>query len=126
MTNKQIEISMAEWDVMNVIWKKSPSSANDIVDEVQKFKDINEKTIRTLITRLYKKEMLTRYKTGNIYLYEPAVNEDNIKLKTTKKLLNKLYNGNMKSLLLNFTKHEELSHSEIEELRKILNDIDEK
>ncbi|HAR4027370.1 penicillinase repressor BlaI, partial [Staphylococcus aureus] len=28
MTNKQVEISMAEWDVMNIIWDKKSVSAN--------------------------------------------------------------------------------------------------
>ncbi|HCW8890761.1 TPA: penicillinase repressor BlaI, partial [Staphylococcus aureus] len=27
MTNKQVEISMAEWDVMNIIWDKKSVSA---------------------------------------------------------------------------------------------------
>ncbi|HCU7660736.1 TPA: penicillinase repressor BlaI, partial [Staphylococcus aureus] len=28
MANKQVEISMAEWDVMNIIWDKKSVSAN--------------------------------------------------------------------------------------------------
>ncbi|HCY4950147.1 TPA: penicillinase repressor BlaI, partial [Staphylococcus aureus] len=30
MANKQVEISMAEWDVMNIIWNKKSVSAIDI------------------------------------------------------------------------------------------------
>ena len=30
MANKQVEISMAEWDVMNIIWDKKSVSANEI------------------------------------------------------------------------------------------------
>ncbi|EGQ2684474.1 TPA: penicillinase repressor BlaI, partial [Staphylococcus pseudintermedius] len=29
MANKQVEISMAEWDVMNIIWGKKSVSANE-------------------------------------------------------------------------------------------------
>ncbi|MEH7966077.1 BlaI/MecI/CopY family transcriptional regulator, partial [Staphylococcus pseudintermedius] len=56
MANKQVEISMAEWDVMNIIWGKKSVSANEIVVEIQKYKEVSDKTIRTLITKLYKKE----------------------------------------------------------------------
>ncbi|HCW9278000.1 TPA: penicillinase repressor BlaI, partial [Staphylococcus aureus] len=28
MANKQVEITMAEWDVMNIIWNKKSVSAN--------------------------------------------------------------------------------------------------
>lgn len=38
MANKQVEISMAEWDVMNIIWDKKSVSANEIVVEIQKYK----------------------------------------------------------------------------------------
>ena len=44
-------------------------------------------------------------------------------MKTAKTFLNKLYGGDMKSLVLNFAKNEELNNKEIEELRDILNDI---
>lgn len=126
MLNNQIEITAAEWDVMNVIWDKKSASANDIVFEIQQYKEISEKTIRTLITRLYKKEILTRHKSDRIYYYSSNVKEDNIKLKTAKNFLNKLYGGDMKNLVLNFAQHEELSAEEIKELRDILNDISEK
>ena len=119
MANKQVEISMAEWDVMNIIWDKKSVSANEIVVEIQKYKEVSDKTIRTLITRLYTKEIIKRYKSENIYFYSSN-------MKTAKTFLNKLYGGDMKSLVLNFAKNEELNNKEIEELRDILNDISKK
>ena len=65
MANKQVEISMAEWDVMNIIWGKKSVSANEIVVEIQNIKEVSDKTIRTLITRLYKRD----YKTIQIREY---------------------------------------------------------
>ncbi|MDR4210679.1 BlaI/MecI/CopY family transcriptional regulator, partial [Bacillus thuringiensis] len=47
-------------------------------------------------------------------------------MKTAKTFLKKLYGGDMKSLVLNFAKNEELNNKEIEELRNILNDISKK
>ncbi len=46
MANKQVEISMAEWDVMNIIWDKKSVSANEIV--VDKFKNIKKLAIKRL------------------------------------------------------------------------------
>ena len=86
MANKQVEISMAEWDVMNIIWDKKSVSANEIVVEIQKYKEVSDKTIRTLITRLYKK-IIKRYKSENIYFYSSNIKEDDIKMKTAKTFL---------------------------------------
>ncbi len=68
MANKQVEISMAEWDVMNIDGDKKSVSANEIVVEIQKYKEVSDKTIRTLITRLYKKEIIKRYKSERYFI----------------------------------------------------------
>ncbi|WP_437183476.1 BlaI/MecI/CopY family transcriptional regulator [Staphylococcus aureus] len=83
-------------------------------------------TLFLYVSRLYKKEIIKRYKYNNIYFYSSNIKEDDIKMKTAKTFLNKLYGGDMKSLVLNFAKNEELNNKEIEELRDILNDISKK
>ncbi|MGT2341303.1 BlaI/MecI/CopY family transcriptional regulator [Staphylococcus aureus] len=97
---------------MNIIWDKKSVSANEIVVEIQKYKEVSDKTIRTLITRLYKRD----YKTIQIrkYCFFHQILDD-IKIKTLKPFFNKLYGGDMKSLVLNFAKNEELNNKEIEE-----------
>ncbi|MDW4583242.1 BlaI/MecI/CopY family transcriptional regulator [Staphylococcus saprophyticus] len=74
----------------------------------------------------YKFNFATEPKSENIYFYSSNIKEDDIKMKTAKTFLNKLYGGDMKSLVLNFAKNEELNNKEIEELRDILNDISKK
>ncbi|COE58785.1 Regulatory protein BlaI [Staphylococcus warneri] len=51
MANKQVEISMAEWDVMNIIWDKKSVSANEIVVEIQKYKEVSDKTLPNCLMR---------------------------------------------------------------------------
>ncbi|WP_349966488.1 BlaI/MecI/CopY family transcriptional regulator, partial [Staphylococcus aureus] len=47
--------------------------------------------------------------------------ESDIKYKTSKNFINKVYKGGFNSLVLNFVEKEDLSQDEIEELRNILN-----
>lgn len=54
------KISEAELEVMKVLWSKSPQTANEVIEELEKNMDWNPKTIRTLINRLvHKKQLLT-------------------------------------------------------------------
>ncbi|WP_049436147.1 mecA-type methicillin resistance repressor MecI [Staphylococcus hominis] len=121
MDNKTYEISSAEWEVMNIIWMKKYASANNIIEEIQMQKDWSPKTIRTLITRLYKKGFIDRKKDNKIFQYYSLVEESDIKYKTSKNFINKVYKGGFNSLVLNFVEKENLSQDEIEELRNILN-----
>ncbi|EGQ2977186.1 mecA-type methicillin resistance repressor MecI, partial [Staphylococcus pseudintermedius] len=77
--------------------------------------------IRTLITRLYKKGFIDRKKDNKIFQYYSLVEESDIKYKTSKNFINKVYKGGFNSLVLNFVEKEDLSQDEIEELRNILN-----
>ncbi|PTH64460.1 BlaI/MecI/CopY family transcriptional regulator [Staphylococcus arlettae] len=124
MTEKAPDISNAEWEIINVLWTQSPLSANHIIEQVQQSKAWNEKTIRTLITRLYKKGLLSREKQDGVYQYTPTVEEDYMKYEKTKTLVNKLYGGDVKSLVLNFVEQKELNEQDLQELHDLLEDLD--
>lgn len=55
------QISDAEFEVMNIIWKYAPINTNDIIEKLSKEKEWNPKTIQTMIFRLEKK-VLSRTK----------------------------------------------------------------
>ncbi|WP_210619577.1 mecC-type methicillin resistance repressor MecI [Mammaliicoccus lentus] len=121
MTNEGYDISASEWEIMNTIWNKKLVSANEVIEIVQQHKEWSPKTIRTLINRLYKKEFIDRTSKNKIFVYFPIVEEKDIKYKTSKVFLDKVYEGGLNSLVLNFVENEELSEDEIEELKNILN-----
>ena len=124
MTEKAPDISNAEWEIINVLWTQSPLSANHIIEQVQQSKAWNEKTIRTLIMRLYKKGLLSREKQDGVYQYTPTVEEDYMKYEKTKTLVNQLYGGDVKSLVLNFVEQKELNEQDLQELHDLLEDLD--
>lgn len=55
------QISDAEWRVMQVIWDKSPITANEVVDKLKNNTHWKPKTIKTLIRRLVEKKALGTY-----------------------------------------------------------------
>lgn len=124
MTEKAPDTSNAEWEIINVLWTQSPLSANHIIEQVQQSKAWNEKTIRTFITRLYKKGLLSREKQDGVYQYTPTVEEDYMKYEKTKTLVNQLYGGDVKSLVLNFVEQKELNEQDLQELHDLLEDLD--
>ena len=62
------QISDAEFEVMNVIWKYAPINTNDIVDRLSKDKDWSPKTIQTMLFRLEKKGVITHEKESRIFV----------------------------------------------------------
>ena len=115
------KISEAEWAVMNVLWGKSPQTANEIVEALMKTTSWSDKTIRTLINRLSKKEVITYEVVGRVYHYSPVVSENECVRQEAESFLSKVRAGTLKPLMAAFLEEEELSADEIEELKDILN-----
>jgi Predicted transcriptional regulator len=114
-------ISDSEWKVMKVIWKKSPISGGEIVEELEADNDWSPKTIHTLIRRLVVKGAITANREKTYYSYYAAVSEDECVMEETKTFLEKCFNGSLNLMISNFIKDEKFSEEDIEELQELLN-----
>lgn len=120
--NEIPRISDAEWEVMKVLWAKSPQTASDVIQALSNKNDWSPKTIRTLITRLVQKKAIDFAPNSKPYTYSPLVAEEECTRAETKSLLKRLYGGALKPMLVNFLKEETLSKEDIEELKRILDE----
>jgi len=113
-------ISEAEWEVMKVLWKTSPKTTNEIVDELTGKAHWKRETIRTLINRLVQKKALGFEKKGRQYHYFPRVTEaEGIKAET-ESFIKRIGGGSIEPMLAAFVEEKQLSPEKIERLKHIL------
>ncbi|NRF90302.1 penicillinase repressor BlaI [Paenibacillus frigoriresistens] len=115
-------ISDAEWEVMKVLWAKTPCTANEVIDALEVRTDWKPKTVRTLLNRLAQKQAISYSQENRVYAYFPLVSEDECVKSETQSFLKRIYGGAFKPLLVNFLKEEQLSAEDIKELKNILDD----
>ena len=118
--NTTPSISEAEFQVMKVIWGKSPVSTTEVVTELEKTTDWKPKTIQTLLSRLVKKDMLSFKREGRVFVYTPLVKESDYLSQESDSFLKRFYNGTLNAMVVNFLDQDRLSDDEIERLREIL------
>lgn len=114
-------ISESEWEIMNVLWDKSPQTANDIILSLQESTDWKPKTIRTLLDRLVQKDVVGVDKNLRVYTFYPLYTQEECQRAETESFINRIYGGTMKSMLVQFIHEDTLSDDDINELRTILN-----
>lgn len=115
------QISSAELEVMNVLWKNGGLMGTEIVNLVSKTNKWGDKTIRTFINRLVAKKAISIERiNGRAFRYYPAIDEKEYKTSATKNFLKKMYDGSLNLMLTGFVNDNELSKSEIDDLKKIL------
>ena len=115
------KISNAEWEVMKIIWNNSEITSMDIIKELKGKVEWKPATVKSLINRLLNKNAISFNKLCNEYLYYPLVSEDDCIKLESQSFINKVFDGSIKSMLLNFAKSEQLSETDIVELKNILN-----
>ena len=114
------QISEAEFEVMKVIWKFAPISTNEITDRLLKTISWSAKTIQTLIKRLVTKGALTYEKQGRVFVYTPLVEENEYINQQSNSFLNRFYDGNISAMLSSYLENNQLSETELRNLRSIL------
>jgi len=114
-------ISDAEWNVMRVLWGKSPQTADEVVEAVSAVTAWNPRTTKTLLNRLVKKGALGFEKDGRKYLYFPKVEETACARAEGRSFLERVYGGALMPMLVTFLEERDLSKDEVAELRRLLN-----
>ena len=119
--NKLPKLSDSEWEVMKIIWQNDSIPSTKIINELQEKTNWKASTIKTLINRLLNKEAISFTKKGKEYYYFSIVSEEECIREESESFLNKVFNGSLNSMVVNFVKSQKLTKDEIDELRAILN-----
>ena|ERR1041385_1638145 len=121
---KTAGLTNAEHRIMEVIWARGSATVADVV-EALKGKDAYS-TILTLMRILKIKGYLATRKDGRAFVFTPRVDRDTAARKAVQQLLRKFFGGSPSELVLTFLREEEITPSELDELkRQIADNADE-
>jgi predicted transcriptional regulator len=120
-----MQISEAESVVMDVLWRRHPLGAEDVVAELADSRHWQEATIKTLLNRLLNKGAIAAQREGRRYLYSPLLKREAWVLEESRGLLDRLFDGRVAPLVAHFSEHRKLSRKDIAELRKLLEELDD-
>lgn len=126
------EISNAEFEVLDALWQHYPASANEIIaklnanedrsDNKHQDKQWHEKTVKTLLNRLVKKQAISFEKQQRHYLYSPLLEREAYTLKESQSLIERMFSGKIAPLVAGFAKQNDLNKEDINALKSLISD----
>lgn len=119
-----VSISDAEWQVMAVVWEGQPLTAQEVIGRLEDQAAWAPATVKTMLHRLVKKEVLTYEPQANRYVYRSRVRRSDCVRQASRSFLERVFGGESAPLLAHFLRSSKLSPDEIAELRQILNEQD--
>ena len=112
-------ISDSELELMKIIWLQNGKALlADIMNQLsEQGNNWQNNTVITLLSRLVEKGLLKTNKIGRKNEYRAIVSEKEYQTSQTQTLVDKLYEGNAKGLLLTLLQNDMLSDEDCKELR---------
>ena len=110
------ELTRAELELMQVIWKKEKVLVHDILDDLPEPKPAYN-TVSTLVRVLEKKGFVGHKAYGKTYEYYPLVSKEDYTSRYMTGVLNNFFDGSLSRLVSFFSSNKSIS---VEETDKIL------
>ncbi|WP_286235092.1 BlaI/MecI/CopY family transcriptional regulator [Thalassotalea sediminis] len=114
------EISHAEFEVLDALWQQYPATANQVIERLNQQKPWHDKTVKTLLNRLVKKEAISYEKQQRSYLYTPLLDKETYTQNQSANLIERLFSGRVSPLIAGFAKDNKLNKDDINELKAII------
>ena len=125
MAKKKIQISAAESQVMEALWRKAPLTPEEIITATAKPNGWGPGTVRTLITRLLRKGAMAGARQDGGYFYTPLISRADYMRSESQMLLDRLFGGQAAPLVAHLVTEQKLTAADIRKLKKLIAELEE-
>lgn len=109
---------------MQALWQHSPISVREVMQRLPEDNEWAYSTVKTLLTRLAEKQVLTVSKQGNSSYFAPLLTRAQARRSAIHQLIDRAFDGTVGGLVQHLLEKEKLTGAQREELQAILGDED--
>jgi len=111
-----------ELQILRILWERSPQQVSEIRQELSKLGRENAHTsVITVLNIMVDKGYLEKEKEGRAYWYRSKINQEDVSIKMTGRLIDHLFGGSASKMMLNLIDQQPMDSSELNELKKLIN-----
>ncbi len=114
-------LSELEREVMQVVWSRGPSTADDIRRQLATAgRDLKDSTVRTVLRRLEDKSFVGHETEGRTYVYQPLVRSRGAAALAVRQIVDRFCGGSVEELLMGLVDDEVVSRAELRRLAEMI------
>ncbi|HLO68116.1 MAG TPA: BlaI/MecI/CopY family transcriptional regulator [Holophaga sp.] len=115
-------ITEAEWTIMERLWARHPSTAQEIAADLADARDWSLSTVKTLLNRLVTKGAVGYTRQGREFAYDPLLTEAQARRAESATFLQRVFGGALRPMVASMLEDGAVSAEEIEALRRLLDE----
>lgn len=115
-----------ELAILRVLWDRGPSTVRDVHEALQHSRDSVYTGTAKMMQVMCDKALLTRDDSVRPQLYSPAVPEEQTQKQILRHVIQRVFGGSARKLVLRAVESEQLPPGEVAEIRKLLKKLEGK
>jgi BlaI family transcriptional regulator, penicillinase repressor len=115
-----------ELEILRILWELGPSPVREIHARLTETKGTNYSTTVKMLSVMLTKGLVKRDDRATPHIYRAAISRDRAAKKFLSELIEKVYEGSAMSLVLQALASGKASQAEIDEARKLLDEMEGK
>ena len=124
MNDHYINLTEAEWSVMECLWEHSPRTGREVTEVLAEKEGWNRSTTLTLLSRLEAKGAVSSNSEGSKKTFSAALRREDAAMHETQDFLTRVYKGSLSLMVSAMTQKKALSKNEIQELYAMLKELE--
>jgi BlaI family penicillinase repressor len=124
MTEPERGLAPAQYEIMQVVWDHGATGATvfEIWTTIGQKREVTRTTILNQVDRLEKRGWLSRHQQGGVYRYVATVDQVAASQRLAGEFVDDFFGGSAKSLVASLLGDKRLKKSEVEKLRRMLDE----
>jgi BlaI family penicillinase repressor len=115
-----VSLGRLQFRIMHVLWDKTRAHARDITETLNCSEPVAHSTVQTLLRQLEAKGAIGHDVEDRTFVFFPKLIEEQVKQSATHELVERVFGGDVRSLVAHLLRHEKLSQTELNELRRLI------
>ncbi len=122
--SKTIRPTDSELDILQYFWSHGPSTVREIHEVIGKKKETGYTTMLKLMQIMVDKGLLMRDTSARSHIYYPLVKEEDAKSTAVGDLLDRLFDGSPRQLVLQALSTKKATQKELSDIRELIDRLE--
>jgi BlaI family penicillinase repressor len=117
------KLTPVQFEIMQLIWNAEQGlTIGEIWDAIRSGRDVSRTTVLNLVDRLEKRGWLKRRKQQGVFRYTASVERQSVETQLASDFVDEFFDGSAANLMMNLLGSQRISKSEIQRLKRLLDD----
>src|SRR5438552_1343922 len=116
----EAQLGRMQCRIMQVLWNRGRANAREITEALNETEPVAHSTVQTLLRQLEAKGAVGHEAESRTFVFSARLKEAKVKRTAARDLLERVFGGNVGSLVAHLLKNERLSRDELDELHRLI------